>query len=66
MIKKNTQNRLLVSKRVAVSGLALILAAASAGCGKSQNYVGYTFPESAESNLTPVSNTYVDELKIRR
>ena len=64
MIKKNTQNRLLVSKRVAVSGLALILAAASAGCGKSQNYDGYTFPESAESNLTPVSNTYVDELKI--
>ena len=61
MIKKNLRNKLLVSKRIAASALALLLATASTGCGKSETYDDFTFPESVESSLTPVSNTYVDE-----
>ena len=61
MIKKNLRNKLLVSKRIAASALALLLVTASTGCGKSETYDDFTFPESVESSLTPVSNTYVDE-----
>ena len=49
-------------KRLTASVLALLVAASASGCGDMETYEGFNFPESVESNLAPVSNTYVDEL----
>lgn len=63
MIKKSISNGLSITKRIAVSTLTLLMVTAFGGCGKTETYDSFTFPESEESSLTPVSNTYVDELK---
>jgi hypothetical protein len=50
-------------KRLTASVLALLVAASASGCGKMETYDDFTFPEAVESNISPVSNTNVDEPK---
>ena len=47
--------------KITTLALSVILATALTSCGKMETYEDFTFPESVESNLSEVSNTYVEK-----
>ena len=53
------KNKELIRRMSAVA-LSVLLGATATGCGEKATYDDFNFPQSSESSLAAVSNTYVD------